>query len=439
MLRKMRFTIARLMGVVLVMGLGSVALRFSSETWAGVMLLVTCGVLLLAFVGAACRGTRERAWWLGFALFGSGYLAMAHWTSGFNRTLPTIDLVDFIASKLGLTLETGMRPGREGWEWLAPAARILHCLWALALALLGCLAAGILVGIAANRTPPAAEEERADRGPSRRRWRHPSAMGLAAFWLLAFSAGIGRWPAPGLWAGASFLVACGILGIAAIGALFSSGRDRAPWLGAALFGFGYLLLTFGKSEWFIVTPHLPTESLINSLLRPDGPPVVSDFPDFTTARFYRVKTELIKKKLDLPIPMHFPDETPLDEVLKYIRNSTRDTNFPGIPIYVDPVGLQVAGRSMTSTVQLNLDTVPVRDALRLCLKQLGLGFGVRSGFIMISAEDTPAIPVYEDPLQVVGHSFLALVAAALGAQAGRFVCGRGSAERVMARDAEERS
>lgn len=38
---KMRSTIARLMGMVLVMGLGSAALRFSSEAWAGTALLAT--------------------------------------------------------------------------------------------------------------------------------------------------------------------------------------------------------------------------------------------------------------------------------------------------------------------------------------------------------------------------------------------------------------
>ena len=95
-----------------------------------------------------------------------------------------------------------------------------------------------------------------------------------------------------------------------------------------------------------------------------------------------------------------------------------------MPIYVDPVGLQIAERSMNSTVAINIDPIPVKDALRLCLKQLGLGFTVRSGFIMISDEDSATIPMYEDPMQVVGHSFLALVAAAVGGLAARFVCDR---------------
>jgi hypothetical protein len=117
-------------------------------------------------------------------------------------------------------------------------------------------------------------------------------------------------------------------------------------------------------------------------------------------------------------------ETPLDDFLKYIREATRDTNFPGIPIYIDPVGLQVTQRSLNSTVQIEIDAIPTRDALRLCLKQLGLGYTVRSGFLMITDADSATIPVYEDPVQVVGHSLLALIAAAAGAVAAPFVSDR---------------
>ena len=187
----------------------------------------------------------------------------------------------------------------------------------------------------------------------------------------------------------SFLLTCGLLGVAALGAAFSRGRDREAWLGAALFGFGYLALTFGKSDLFIVAPHLPTEAMINSVLRPGGPPIAAGFPDFTTAGFYRVRDEVIRRKLDEPIPFHFPEETRLEDMLRYIRRTTSDANFPGMPIYVDPIGLYNAERSLNSTVQIDVDAIPVRDGLRLCLKQLGLGFTARSGFIRESPTRTP--------------------------------------------------
>ena len=71
-----RTSIAGLMAVVLVVALALVALRSGSKAWAGTTFLVTCGVLALAVVGAVCRGGSARAWWLGFALFGWGYMAL---------------------------------------------------------------------------------------------------------------------------------------------------------------------------------------------------------------------------------------------------------------------------------------------------------------------------------------------------------------------------
>ena len=351
MVRKIRISIARLMGVVLVAAIGFAALRNSSESWADLMLMLTCGVLMLGVVGAVYRGPHERAWWLGFILFGGGYLALAHATAFSRSALPTITLAEFIGSGLGAKLPSSTRNWGDRWGSLVPTYRIVHCLWALALALLGCILAGLLVAGPAAAAPEPTEEPRSDRRLSRIGWKRPAQIGLSGFWIVAMAAAIGRWPAPGIWAGVSFLLTCGLLGLAALGAAFSRGRDREAWLGAALFGFGYLALTFGKSQLFIVAPHLPTEGMLNRLLRPGGPPIHSQFLDFTTPGFTRVRNQVIMRKLDQPIPFHFP-EAPLQEVLKYINGATTAPT-PGIPIYVDALGLQTAERSLNSTVRID--------------------------------------------------------------------------------------
>ena len=54
---------------------------------------------------------------------------------------------------------------------------------------------------------------------------------------------------------------------------------------------------------------------------------------------------------------------PLDDVLKHIKQATRTPNHPDIPIYVDPLVLQEAERSLDSTVSIDLEGVPLKTTL----------------------------------------------------------------------------
>jgi hypothetical protein len=76
-MRLPRFTIAGLMGLVVVVAVGVAALRFASELWAGVLLMLTLAVLGAAVLAFHERTGARRAWCRGFALFGWGYLALA--------------------------------------------------------------------------------------------------------------------------------------------------------------------------------------------------------------------------------------------------------------------------------------------------------------------------------------------------------------------------
>ena len=72
-----RFSIRSLMAVVVVSAVGLAALRNANEQWAGTMLLVVLAAVGVAVVGAALMRGRERAWWLGFAVFAGLYLALS--------------------------------------------------------------------------------------------------------------------------------------------------------------------------------------------------------------------------------------------------------------------------------------------------------------------------------------------------------------------------
>jgi RNA polymerase sigma factor (sigma-70 family) len=97
------------------------------------------------------------------------------------------------------------------------------------------------------------------------------------------------------------------------------------------------------------------------------------------------KTRQIELILDLPIPMSFPNETPLNDVLKYIKRATTTPTFPGIPIYINPPGLKEAGKTIQSTVLIDRQDVPLKESLREVLQQVGMAYLVKDGFLMIDS------------------------------------------------------
>lgn len=115
-------------------------------------------------------------------------------------------------------------------------------------------------------------------------------------------------------------------------------------------------------------------------------------------------TQRILARLEEPISMSFHDDTPLEDVLKYIQQATTTSTHKGIPIYVDPLGLQEAEKSMTSTVRnIDLEGVPLRRTLQLLLKQIGLVYFVEDGMLCITSEDSaaPLRPSMHEPSPIL--------------------------------------
>jgi RNA polymerase sigma factor (sigma-70 family) len=98
------------------------------------------------------------------------------------------------------------------------------------------------------------------------------------------------------------------------------------------------------------------------------------------------KSKVVLKKLEEPIAMSFIEEAPLEDVLKYIKQASTTNTYGGLPIYVDPSGLQAVDKTMTSTVRhLDLEGIPLKATLRILLRQLGLAYCVRDGVVIISS------------------------------------------------------
>lgn len=118
------------------------------------------------------------------------------------------------------------------------------------------------------------------------------------------------------------------------------------------------------------------------------------------------QTAAILAQLERKIPMDFGQDTSLADVKKAIQAATKNetAGLPnGIPIYVDPVGLQDADKTMASTVNVQLEGVPLRTTLDLVLKQLSLTYWVSDGLLTISSESGDFHPTPVPPKPAEGN------------------------------------
>ncbi len=88
-MKRIRFNIASLLGVILVLGVGFAALRESNDLWDSAVFSVTLGMLLISILLAVHRTEKRRAFWLGFAQFGWIYLALTLIPSVESRLITT--------------------------------------------------------------------------------------------------------------------------------------------------------------------------------------------------------------------------------------------------------------------------------------------------------------------------------------------------------------
>jgi hypothetical protein len=156
-----------------------------------------------------------------------------------------------------------------------------------------------------------------------------------------------------------------------------------------------------------VRPSLVTAALLGLALLPGAPSVLSaqtegtapcgglgdadPEPPAAPRVFYRlpITPQAAKTwaKLDKAVAMPFENETTLEDVIAHIKRETASPGEAPLPVYVDPIGLQEAEKTMQSPITMSLEGVPLRTTLRLMLKQLGLAYGVQEdGLLIITAE-----------------------------------------------------
>lgn len=113
-----------------------------------------------------------------------------------------------------------------------------------------------------------------------------------------------------------------------------------------------------------------------------------------TAKTKAVLTTL-ERRLDLKL-----EQAPLEDVLISIKTATQGEGDTGLPIYIDPVGLQEAEVTMRSPTSIDAKAEPLKTALRKALKPLHLVYGVKDGLLTITSEfseDAPLEPEGDAP------------------------------------------
>ncbi len=419
MKRWRQVTIGGIMWVTVVISLGLAALRNATETWGGVTFLVTLGVFACGAIAALCRPARERPWWLGFCTFGCGYMWLAFWGSQTPHLprLPTTRVLDALAPMFHV-MPHGAAKGQRPWydPFYYPA--VGHCVWALLLATLGGCAS---LGVCRVRKPapnatglPAERVERI----RFRGWRRPTVGAFVGSTLLVLLTLVGVPHNEELIAGTVYLLTCTMLGAAILGAILGRDLCRAEWFGAALFGGFYLIyhLTALPDR-----PHRFVGQPANSFLGVMRTPLIRSVQAlYGSVPLHSTSNFRVWQKLDKRIDMQFPQETSFEDVLKYIKQQTEAPGDNGIPIFLDPVELQFGQRTTTTSIQIDVQGLPLRTTLPLILAQLDMTYYVRDGVLHL-AQDSPEATEHaapDDPYLLLGHCILAWLAAGLGALLG---------------------
>ncbi len=97
--------------------------------------------------------------------------------------------------------------------------------------------------------------------------------------------------------------------------------------------------------------------------------------------------EAAEARLDAPVTLHFPDETPLDVVLEAIRKEAGKD----LAIDVDRTALKKAGIAGDSPVKIDVEGIPLKAALTQVVRQAKLIYTVKD------SKATVTVDSYKEP------------------------------------------
>jgi hypothetical protein len=98
------------------------------------------------------------------------------------------------------------------------------------------------------------------------------------------------------------------------------------------------------------------------------------------------ESKTVLEKLEDKIALQFPNQTPLEIVLQYIKATSRGPTYAGIPFAFDEDGMKRAGKTLTSLASIDIKDEPLNISLGKLLEPLGLTYVVKRGVLTITSE-----------------------------------------------------
>lgn len=110
------------------LGIATAALRFSSGLIGGVVCLFSLGLLMLSVAGVVYRRDARRAYCLGFALFGWGYIALAH--QSWSQDEEVTDQWGLITTTVLDSIQPRLESNNDGsMDWFGFASAKTRRIW----------------------------------------------------------------------------------------------------------------------------------------------------------------------------------------------------------------------------------------------------------------------------------------------------------------------
>ena len=165
-------------------------------------------------------------------------------------------------------------------------------------------------------------------------------------------------------------------------------KVKAAGVAVLVLGTGAAVMAYQGMSPAKVMPQSPARALA-ATPTPEVTDWIAGWPELTAQPDNDPRTRAILAALETPLSMNFSNDTPISDALKYIKEATKGAGLPsGIPIYVDPVGLQNADKTMADTVTMVLEDTPLKHTLRLMLGQLSLRYMVKDGLLVVTSNAT---------------------------------------------------